>query len=53
MTTERVHLAGDDEDDLYSGFDVNNELQVGWRSAIGRIIIMKVLFITSIKQNFD
>jgi len=28
MTTERVHLAGDDEDDLYSGFDVNNDIQV-------------------------
>ncbi|KAF6032812.1 IFT88 [Bugula neritina] len=27
MTTERVHLAGDDEDDLYSGFDVNNDIQ--------------------------
>ena len=28
MTTERVHLAGDDEDDLYSGFDVNDGFQV-------------------------
>lgn len=30
MTTERVHLAGDDEDDLYSGFDVNDGFQVGF-----------------------
>lgn len=24
MTTERIHLATEDEDDLYSGFDVND-----------------------------